>query len=86
VTSYQEKPEFVSTVSMGVYALEPRALEFVPPTGAFDFPELVDSLLAAGEPVGAYAYDGLWFDIGRRDDYERAVAAWDSGALEVPGP
>jgi NDP-sugar pyrophosphorylase family protein len=58
----------------------------VPSTGAFDFPELVDSLLAAGEPVGAYAYDGLWFDIGRRDDYERAVAAWDNGALEAPGP
>ena len=86
VTSYQEKPEFVSTVSMGVYALEPRALDFVPSTGAFDFPELVDSLLAAGEPIGAYAYDGLWFDIGRRDDYERAVAAWDNGALEAPGP
>jgi NDP-mannose synthase len=86
VMNYQEKPEFVSTVSMGVYALEPRALDFVPPSGAFDFPQLVDALLAAGEPVGAYAYDGLWFDIGRRDDYERAVAAWDNGALEAPGP
>ena len=83
VARYEEKPEFVSTVSMGVYALEPRALEFVPQSGAFDFPELVDALLAAREPVGAYVYEGLWFDIGRRDDYERAVAAWDSGAFHA---
>ena len=44
--------------------------------GYFDFPDLVQALLQAGEPVEAYRYDGLWFDIGRRDDYEQAVAAW----------
>ncbi len=82
VTRYEEKPEFVSTVSMGVYALEPRALEFIPADRAFDFPELVDELLKAGEAVGAYVYDGLWFDIGRSDDYERAASAWESGAFE----
>jgi NDP-mannose synthase len=76
VTGYEEKPEFTSTVSMGVYAVEPRALDFIPPEGSFDFPELVHALLDAGEPVGAYPYDGLWFDIGRRDDYERALEAW----------
>jgi NDP-sugar pyrophosphorylase family protein len=32
--------------------------------------------LRAREPVGALRFDGLWFDIGRRDDYEQAVAAW----------
>ena len=35
--------------------------------------------LDAGQPVGSYAYDGLWFDIGRRDDYERALKAWSNG-------
>jgi NDP-sugar pyrophosphorylase family protein len=79
VTGYEEKPEHVSTVSMGVYAVEPRALDFIPPDRAFDFPDLVHALLEAGEPVGAYPYDGLWFDIGRRDDYERAISAWQDG-------
>jgi hypothetical protein len=32
--------------------------------------------LRAREPVGAYPYDGLWFDIGRPQDYEQAVDAW----------
>lgn len=76
VRAYIEKPETTSTVSMGIYVLEPRVLEYLPASGCFDFPDLVQVLLANMEPVGAYRFDGLWFDIGRRDDYEEAVAAW----------
>jgi NDP-mannose synthase len=76
VLSYLEKPEMTSAVSMGIYAIEPEALRYIPESGYFDFPDLVKALLEAGEPVGAYPFDGLWFDIGRHDDYERAVSAW----------
>jgi NDP-sugar pyrophosphorylase family protein len=76
IIAYEEKPELVSTVSMGIYVLEPRVLEHVPAGVHFDVPDLVQSLLAAGEQVGAYRFDGLWFDIGRKEDYERAVDAW----------
>jgi NDP-mannose synthase len=72
VTGYDEKPTFRFRVSMGVYALEPRAIEHVPAEGSFDVPDLALALLAAGEPVGAYDYDGYWLDIGRHDDYEAA--------------
>src|SRR6185312_12895946 len=30
VVGFQEKPEMTSTVSMGIYVFEPRALEFIP--------------------------------------------------------
>ena len=76
VCGYEEKPESTAIVSMGIYAMEPGALEYIPPKGYFDFPGLVQALLRAGEPVRAYPFDGLWFDIGRSDDYERAIAAW----------
>jgi NDP-mannose synthase len=76
VTGYEEKPEIVSPVSMGVYVLEPEALSYIPPEEYFDFPDLVQALLSAGEEVGAYLHDGLWFDIGRHEDYELAGAAW----------
>jgi len=76
VAKYVEKPQMTSVVSMGIYALEPEALKYIPANGYFDFPDLVQALLRAGEKVGAYRYEGLWFDIGRRDDYEEAVAAW----------
>jgi NDP-sugar pyrophosphorylase family protein len=73
---YDEKPEELFHVSMGVYVMEPAALAYIP-EGRFDFPELVHALLAAGEPVGVYPYGGLWLDIGRHEDYERAVALWE---------
>jgi NDP-sugar pyrophosphorylase family protein len=76
VRGFHEKPEITSTVSMGVYVIEPAALDYIPRDSRFDFPDLVQELLDAREPVGAYRYRGMWFDIGRQDDYERAVEAW----------
>jgi NDP-sugar pyrophosphorylase family protein len=78
ITGFQEKPEIVSTVSMGIYVMEPAVLDFVPEGRPFDLPDLVHALLEAGQPLGAYKYDGLWFDIGRKEDYERAVEEWFS--------
>jgi NDP-sugar pyrophosphorylase family protein len=75
VRGYREKPAISSDVSMGIYAVEPRALEFIPP-GYFDFPDLVHAALAAGEPVGAFIHDGLWLDIGRHEEWEQASAIW----------
>jgi NDP-sugar pyrophosphorylase family protein len=74
VTGYEEKPEMSYTVSMGVYVLEPEAIERVPAGEYFDLPDLVLALLADGAPVGAYPFDGYWLDIGREDDYRRAQA------------
>jgi NDP-mannose synthase len=76
VYKYIEKPCSTSTVSMGIYVLEPEALEYIPEEGYFDFPDLVKALLQADRPVSALPFDGLWFDIGRRDDYEQAVTTW----------
>lgn len=76
VSDFEEKPEIVSPVSMGIYVMEPTVLEYIPAETYFDFPDLVRALLAANAPIGAYRYHGVWFDIGRHDDYEEAVAAW----------
>jgi NDP-mannose synthase len=85
VQAFEEKPEIASTVSMGIYAFEPEALEYIPPDTYFDFPDLVQALLRAGEPIGVYQYDGIWFDIGRHDDYQQAVAAWgDDDTARLP--
>jgi NDP-mannose synthase len=82
VQAYEEKPEITSLVSMGIYVVEPQALAHIPDDTYFDIPDLVQCLLAAGDPVGAFTYDGLWFDIGRKDDYELAVDTWERGGNE----
>ena len=79
--AYREKPEIVSPVSMGVYAMEPRALAFIPRRGSFDLPDLAGALMRADLPVGVYHHDGLWFDVSRREEYEDALAAWAAGAV-----
>lgn len=78
VNEYVEKPEFTMAVSMGIYALEPEALEHIPAGSYFDFPDLVKALLHDGQPVGAYQFDGYWLDIGRHEDYVEATTAWES--------
>jgi NDP-sugar pyrophosphorylase family protein len=77
LTQYDEKPALHYTVSMGIYVVEPQACRHVPHDRPFDFPDLVQALMRAGEPVGAYPYDGYWLDIGRRDDYEQAIADYE---------
>jgi NDP-mannose synthase len=81
IVRFDEKPELRSTVSMGIYVFEPWVLDYVPADQHYDFPELVQSLLTHAELVGAYPFDGAWFDIGREDDYARAVESWTGGAF-----
>jgi NDP-sugar pyrophosphorylase family protein len=74
ITGFEEKPELGYVVSMGVYVMEPRAVELIESGSYMDLPDLVLKLVDAGEQVGSYVFDGYWLDIGRHDDYERAIA------------
>jgi NDP-sugar pyrophosphorylase family protein len=81
IVGFQEKPDVSLTVSMGIYAMEPDVLEFIPEGRRFDFPELVAALLDVGAPVGSFDHNGLWLDIGRHEDYAEASALYESGEL-----
>jgi NDP-sugar pyrophosphorylase family protein len=83
VVGFTEKPTIDVTVSMGIYALEPAALNFIPSEGYFDFPDLVLSLLRANAPIGSFEYDGLWLDIGRQEDYDQAITLLNEGKLAL---
>jgi len=86
VTDFEEKPELPYVVSMGVYAMEPRVLEFIERGVRLDLPDLVHRLLGAGEQVGSYLFEGYWLDIGRHEDYERAIMEYEQLKAEFhPG-
>ncbi len=72
VSGYIEKPTYDYTVSMGVYVFEPRVLEYIPAGTYLDFPNLILNLIANGEKVNGYTFDGYWMDLGRPDDYAQA--------------
>ncbi len=83
VTGYTEKPTWQYVASMGVYALEPEVLEYVPASGPFDLPDLVRALIGAKRRVAGYVHDGYWLDIGRPEDYERAQNDVAAGRMPV---
>jgi NDP-mannose synthase len=77
VTGYEEKPEIPYIVSMGVYVAEPEVLDYVEPGSYLDVPDLVLRLLDDRRRVGSFLYEGYWMDIGRHDDYEKAILEYD---------
>jgi NDP-sugar pyrophosphorylase family protein len=83
IVDYEEKPEIHYTVSMGVYVVSPQAIDYIPRGEPFDMPELVQRLIDAGERVGSYLYEGVWFDIGRSEDYEQALDEYGPPQVEV---
>jgi NDP-sugar pyrophosphorylase family protein len=77
VVDYREKPTLSYAASAGIYLFEPAILEYIPRGERFDLPQLVLKLLDRGLTVGRFAATGEWLDIGRHDDYEEALRAFE---------
>ena len=73
ITGYKEKPSYEFYVSMGIYVFEPEVLAYIEHNQRLDLPDLVLKLIAAGENVMSYPFEGYWMDLGRISDYEQAV-------------
>jgi len=73
LTGYVEKPSFDYRVSMGIYCFDAKVLDGLQPDTYCDFPDLIKRLLAAGQRVASYPFDGYWLDMGRPDDYATAI-------------
>jgi len=78
VIGYLEKPTYVYPVSMGLYAFEPRVLQYIPANQYLDFPDLVLKLIEHGEKVLGYPFAGYWRDLGRKEDYEQAMLDFEN--------
>ncbi len=78
IIGYIEKPTYELWVSMGMYIFEPQVLQYIPQNEYLDFPDLVLKMIAAGEKVSGYKFDGYWQDLGRPDDYEQASQHFES--------
>ena len=83
ISGYIEKPAYDYTVSMGIYVFEPRILPYIPVGEYLDFPDLILKLLAAGEKVSGYTFDGYWMDLGRPDDYTQANQDFEDMRSEI---
>jgi NDP-sugar pyrophosphorylase family protein len=73
LVEFKEKPKNTYLVSMGIYCVNKSNLNMIPNNTFFGFDHLMYKLLEVNQPVKIYKYDGYWLDIGRPDDYERAI-------------
>jgi NDP-sugar pyrophosphorylase family protein len=62
---------------MGVNAFHKSALEFIPKSQYLDIPTLMMNLKTAGKQVLTYQSECQWLDIGRPEDYEKAIAEFE---------
>lgn len=73
IISFEEKPVVRSHINAGVYALSPIALNSLDEAEHCDMPTLFEKLQARGERTVAYPMHEPWLDVGRPDDFMRAV-------------
>jgi NDP-sugar pyrophosphorylase family protein len=78
LVDYVEKPVIPYRVSMGIYAMSPSVLSAIPKGQRFDLPDLIKRLIADGQRVNLYRFDGYWRDIGTMDEYAAANEEFES--------
>lgn len=78
LAGFREKPKTEYEVSMGVYMVSRKAVDVVPEGRPFGFDNLMLGLIAAKLEVTVRSFDGYWLDIGRPDDYLKAIEEFDA--------
>lgn len=68
----EEKPRVAHWVNAGIYAFNPDVLSCIPLNSPFPMTALFEDLLRRGGTARTHVIDGLWIDVGRREDFERA--------------
>jgi len=83
LTGYTEKPKIEYQASMGVYCFSPEVREHIERDVRLDFPDLILRLMAAGKIVRGWRSQDYWLDLGRREDYERAVEEFETIRAQI---
>lgn len=81
VTEISEKPTQRYLINAGIYLLSPEVYSYIPKGKAFDMPDLISALLKSGERVASFPIHEYWLDIGRIEDYEKAIEDMRGGRI-----
>jgi NDP-sugar pyrophosphorylase family protein len=75
---FTEKPKVDYQVSMGIYMVSKKALDFIPEDTKFGFDDLMLALLDKNLNPKVEKFSEYWMDIGRPDDYMKAIEDFES--------
>jgi NDP-sugar pyrophosphorylase family protein len=74
---FREKPTHSYSASMGIYVYDPSIIEIIPPDRHYGFDHLMLDMLSRRQVVRTFPFTGLWLDIGRHEDYDRATEEFE---------
>lgn len=77
IVDYIEKPIKKYNVSMGIYVCSPKIASYIKKNKHLDFPDMTKILIKAGEKVSGYFNTAYWLDIGRPEEYEKAISLYE---------
>jgi NDP-mannose synthase len=74
---FREKPKTIFEVSMGIYMLNKKVMNFIPHNLSYGFDTLMLDMIKAETPANVKKFSGYWLDIGRPDDYMQAIEEFE---------
>jgi len=77
LTNFEEKPHYNFLVSMGIYMVNRNVVDYIPKNEFFGFDHLMKLLINRKNYPSVYNFNGYWLDIGRPDDYEKAIEKYN---------
>ena len=73
VLGFKEKPSITYQSNAGIYIIKKEHLKRIPAGKFFNATDLLEDLIIAGKKVIYYPILGYWLDIGKMDDYVKAL-------------
>lgn len=74
---FKEKPVSQYEVSMGIYMVSKKAMQYIPKNKEYGFDDLMLDLIRNKQNPALDKFNGYWLDIGRPDDYSKAVEEFE---------
>lgn len=72
VLSFREKPQYTYYTNAGIYLMNRSLISRIPRETMYHATDLMDNLLSNNESLVQYPIHGVWMDIGRKEDFEKA--------------
>lgn len=74
-----EKPEYHFLANTGLYVLEPKVLEVIPPDRVYHITQLLEEVMSRGMKVGVYPVsEEAWLDVGQWSEFKRTVEFFEN--------
>jgi len=81
LVDFKEKPKKTADIShlvtAGIHIVDPKISKYLPKKKSFMLEEEVLPRLARDRAIHGYIFDGLWFDVGSLEIYNKAIKFWN---------